>query len=116
MRRVAQFSLLAFGVLLTGCPPALYVAVANQTHGVVKIDTFDQKGSGTFLPHFQLAPGQSRRVLAGSRLVAHDSDGRLIGILEPSRISTSSEYFDPGSYTFFVAVREKGVFLVHPDE
>ena len=109
-------ALATVSIVLTGCPPALYLSIANETHHAVKVDCLDRTGSGTFLPHFQLSPGESRRVVAGYYVVAHDISGHQIGKLDPSQLKTPSDYFSYRTYTFTVAIRESGIIPVRPHE
>jgi len=102
-------ALLAISGLLSGCPPSLYCRVVNHTHRIIKID-FEYNGSGTLLPHFELAPRASRRVMAGPLLVAHDLDGHFIGRLDVSRLKQHSQYYSYQTQTFNIVVEDNGIF------
>jgi hypothetical protein len=99
--------------LLVGCPPAQYVRVTNATDSTLKID-FTCQGSGTFLPHFTLKPGESRRVNPGCEASAHDLWGRSIGTLDLRTLKEHSSYFDPSTYTFNLVVTSSGIIPTAP--
>jgi hypothetical protein len=103
-------------LLLVGCPPSQYCSVRNRSGHPVKVD-FTFEGRGTLLPHFQLGPGEFRRVTAQRHLVvvAHDLNGHLIGSIDLGTIKENSRYYDPSTYTVGLAVTRSGVVPAPPD-
>jgi hypothetical protein len=99
--------------LLVGCPPQHYMRVTNETKRAVKVD-FSSQGSGTFLPHFVLQPGESRRVSPPAReIAAHDLDGHLIGKADLNAISNWMPYYSKTEpYTFKILVTSSAVMLL----
>ena len=87
--------------------------MTNKTAGTIKVD-FTSQGSGTFLPHFVLQPGESRRVKPPAReIAAHDVDGHLIGIADLNPIRDWMPYYSKTeSYTFDIVVTPSAVKLV----
>jgi len=102
-------------LLLVGCPPSQYCSVRNRSGRPVKVD-FTFEGSGTFLPHFQLNPGELRRAAAQRNLVvvAHDLYGHLIGSIDLGTIKENSPYYDPSTYTVGLAVTRSGIVPAPP--
>jgi hypothetical protein len=84
MRKIITIScVLTSALLLGGCLPQEYCSVQNRTGRPLRIEFVRLDGSRIFLPHFQIAPGESRRVTAqGDVAVAYDMDGHLIGRLD----------------------------------
>jgi hypothetical protein len=96
---------------LTGCPPMFYCSVTNHTRTTVRINVEHDHGP-SFLPHFALGPGESRRVPIGQPdvvLVAEDIEGRRVGRLNLGTISEHSPYYDLRTYTYGVVVERTGV-------
>lgn len=96
---------------LTGCPPMFYANVVNRTKRTVRIKVEHDHGP-SFLPHFDLTPGQSRRVPVGEPnvvVVAEDINGRPIGRFNLGTINEHSSYFDLRTYTYGIAVENAGV-------
>src|SRR5438094_4649064 len=95
--------MLAAASLLTGCPPKQYCSVRNTTDETVHVDgTAD--GNGAFLPHFDLRPGASQRVVAAPVFTARDARGRIIGSIDLRTLSQRSGSYDPSTYTFYIDV------------
>jgi hypothetical protein len=88
-----------------------YCSVTNHTRTTVRIKVEHDHGP-SFLPHFALAPGESRRVPIGQPnvvLVAGDIKGRAIGKLSLETINEHSPYYDLRTYTYGVAVERTRV-------
>lgn len=97
-------ALLIASLTLCGCPPQTYCLVKNETFAFVKID-FTYEGSGTLLPHFALAAGESRLIKTGAVTIeARRKDGSLIGALDLARVRPNSSFADPGKPDYVVAV------------
>jgi len=98
---------------LVGCPPQHYIRVTNKTDRTIQVD-FTSQGSGLFLPHFILKPGESRRVKPEAReITAHDLDGHLIGRADSNAISDWMPYYSKTEpYTFNVLVTSSAVTLL----
>ena len=114
-RLIGTLCVVIGALLLVGCPPSQYCSVRNRSDRPVKVD-FTFEGSGTLLPHFELSPGEFRRVTAERHLVvvAHDLHGHLIGSIDLGSIKENSPYYDPLTYTVGLAVTRSGVVPESP--
>jgi hypothetical protein len=112
---VTTLAVAALSLLFVGCPPQHYMRVTNKTGRTVKVD-FASEGSGTFLPHFVLMPGESRRVSPPARQIsAHDLEGHIIGAIDLEAIHNWSPYYSRTEpYTFNLLVSASGITLLRP--
>src|ERR1700736_376525 len=102
LRLCSIVPLIAFALLLVGCPPNQYLLVKNNSSKSVKVD-FTYDGSGTLLPHFVLRPGESRRTTGSVVMSVRDLHGAAMGTIDISQrfshLKERSRYYDSSTRT-----------------
>jgi len=114
---ISTVLLIAVSLFFSGCPPRQYLLVKNDSSETVKVD-FTYQSSGMLLPHFILAPGESRRTTGGIIISVHDLRGRSIAHVDLSqRLSGTkdrADYYNSSTRTFGLAITNSGVRFIRP--
>lgn len=95
-------------IIIHWMPVETVLSIRNTTDETVHVDG-TAEGSGTFLPHFDLAPGTYQRVVAAPVFTARDPRGRVIGSIDLRKLSQRSGWYDSGTYTFYIAITRTSI-------